>query len=119
MFSRGKFLKSANNETRLQFVRFNISRFNIIYISKRRFCQPFATAQFLADSTLNILLKIVRVIFTLSERHLKHKETLWGWFKPKCRKTQRNAFSRVHGVDDAPAVNTIASKSIGGPCEYV
>ncbi|OIO31374.1 MAG: hypothetical protein CO061_01535 [Candidatus Yonathbacteria bacterium CG_4_9_14_0_2_um_filter_47_74] len=52
---RGEFLKSANNKTRFQFIRFNISRLNIIYISKRRFCQPFATAQFLADSTLNIL----------------------------------------------------------------
>src|SRR3989344_6029971 len=117
MFPCGEFLKSANNKTRFQFVRFNISRLNIIYISKRRFCQPFATAQFLADTTLNILFQVVRVIFGLTERHLKHKETLRGWFKPKCRKTQRNDFGRVHGVDDAPAVNTITSKSVGMPCE--
>src|SRR3989344_5789112 len=109
MFPCGVFLKSANDKTRFQFIRFNISRLNIIHISKRRFCQPFATAQFLADSTLNILLQVVRIIFRLTERHLKHKETLRGWFKPKSRKTQRNDFGRVHGVDDAPAVNTIAS----------
>src|SRR3989338_1834373 len=117
MFSCGEFLKSANNKTRFQFVRFNISRLGIIHISKRRFCQPFATAQFLADSTLNILLQIVRIIFWLSERHLKHKETLRGWFKPKCRKTQRNYFGRVNSVDDAPAVNGITSKTIWVPCE--
>src|SRR3989344_559156 len=112
MFAGGEFLKSANNKTRFQFIRFNISRLNIIYISKRRFCQPFATAQFLADSTLNILLKIIGIIFRLTERHLQHKETLRSWLKPKCRKTQRNDFGRVYCVDDAPAVNTVTSKSI-------
>src|SRR3989344_4005912 len=117
MFSRGEFLKSANNKTRFQFIRFNISSLNIIYISKRRFCQPFATAQFLADSTLNILLQVVGIIFRLTERHLQHKETLRGRFKPKCRKTQRNDFGSVHGVDDAPAVNGITSKTIWVPCE--
>src|SRR3989344_2834339 len=91
---------------------FNISRLNIIYISKRRFCQPFATTQFLADTTLNILFKVVGIIFRLTERHLQHKEALRGWLKPKCRKTQRNDFGRVHGVDDAPAINGITSKTI-------
>src|SRR3990167_7945098 len=117
MFPCGEFLKSANNKTRFQFVRFNISRLNIIYISKRRFCQPFATPQFLADTTLNILFQIVRVIFRLTERSLKHKESLRGWFKPKCRKTQRIAFGRAQGVGVAPAVNGVASKTIWMPRE--
>ncbi|HAS85013.1 MAG TPA: hypothetical protein DCS23_03015 [Candidatus Yonathbacteria bacterium] len=56
MFAHGEFFKSAHNKTRCYFIRFDISRLNIIYISKRRFCEPFATAQFLADASVNILL---------------------------------------------------------------
>src|SRR3989338_10953561 len=109
------FFKCANNDFRFHGVRINIPRFHIVHISEGRMREPFSTAQFLTDTTANILRKVVRIVLTLSERHLKHKQPLRGRFKPKCRKTQRNYFGRVYGIDNAPAVNGIASEPVRMP----
>ncbi|MFZ2149768.1 MAG: hypothetical protein WAV15_01240 [Minisyncoccia bacterium] len=113
----GVFFKRFYYNARFSRVRFNISRFRIIHIAKGSAHQPLASTDFLADTTSNILNKIVGIIFTLSERHLQHKFPLRSWLKPKCRKTQRNYFGRVYCVNDAPAVNTIASKTVRMPRE--
>src|SRR3990167_3245801 len=99
------FFKCANNDF----------SFHIVHVSEGRMREPFSATQFLPDTTANILRKVVGIIFALSERHLKHKQPLRGRFKPKCRKTQRNYFGRVHSVNDAPAVNGIASEPVRMP----
>src|SRR3989344_2743900 len=113
----GVFLKRFYHNARFSRMRFDIPRFRIVYIAKGSEHQPLASTDFLADTTRNILNEIVAVILTLSARHLQHKFPLLSWLKPKCRKTQRNDFGRVYCINDAPTVNTIASKSIGMPRE--
>src|SRR3989338_4969245 len=80
------FFKCANNDFSFHWVGINISSFHIVHISERRMREPFSPPQFLPNTTANILRKVVGIIFGLSERHLKHKQSLRGGFKPKCRK---------------------------------
>ncbi len=96
-------------------MRLDIANSRVILIAKGRTIEPLAPTQFLADAALDIFAQIVRIIFRLPERHLQHKEPLRGWFKPKCRKAQRNDLARINRVDDAPAINTISRQSIGMP----
>src|SRR3989344_2558242 len=72
----------------------------------------------LADTALDIVGKIVTVIFRLPERHLQHKEPLRGWFKPKCRKAQRHNLASVYGVNYSSTVNTVTREAIGMPRQY-
>ncbi|OGI25240.1 MAG: hypothetical protein A3J76_05310 [Candidatus Moranbacteria bacterium RBG_13_45_13] len=84
-------------------------------ITERCEAEPFFSAQFLADSSLDIFSQIIRVIFALPERHLQHKEPLRGWFKPKCRKAQRNNFVSINGINYLSAINTISREAIRMP----
>src|SRR3989338_4118724 len=110
--SRGVFLKRSLDNTRFHLVRFDILSFVIIHIPERSERQPFATADFLADSTLHIFHKVVRKIFALSERHLQHEFPLRSWLKPKLRKAQRSDSSGVHQVNYPATINAIAGETI-------
>src|SRR3990167_450947 len=99
-------------------MRLNISHLRIIGVAKGSKIQPFASSQFLADAALDIVGKIVAIIFRLSERHLQHKEPLRGWFKPKCRKAQRHNLASVYGVNDATPVNTVTREAVRMPRQY-
>src|SRR3989344_4846851 len=99
-------------------MRFYCSRFLIIYITKWRFCQPFATAEFLADTAIDIFNQVIRVILGLTERHLQHEFPLRSWLKPKCRKAQRNDFLRIYEVDNFSSIYRVTGETIRMPREY-
>src|SRR3989344_5973665 len=75
------FPKRAHDDFRFHRIRFNIARGWIVHIPEWSAGQPFSSSQFLAHPSLNILLKVVRKVFTLSERHLQHKLSLRSWLK--------------------------------------
>src|SRR3989338_8328700 len=84
-------------------------------IAKGGFCEPLASAQFLADTTLDILGEVIGIIFGLPERYLQHKEPLRSGFKPKCRKAQSNDFAGIDGINNTTAVDTVSGETIGVP----
>ncbi|MDD4902827.1 MAG: hypothetical protein PHE24_06900 [Patescibacteria group bacterium] len=51
----------------------------------------------------------------MAERHLKHKETLRSGFKPKGGEAQRDDRAGIYGVNDAPAIYTIARQAVRMP----
>src|SRR3989344_6112842 len=114
----GEFLKRSYDNFRFCVVRFNLPCFRIVHIAKGRERQPFATAEFLANTALHIFNKVVRKILGLSERHLQHEFPLRSWLKPKLREAQRNDFAGIYEIDNASAVHTVASEAIRVPCEY-
>src|SRR3990167_1831945 len=64
------FTKSAHDNFRFHYIRFNIARDWVVHIPEWSASQPLAPSQFLAEPSLNILLQIVGIIFRLAERHL-------------------------------------------------
>src|SRR3989344_8811549 len=63
------FFKCQLNNTSFSWMRFDIMCTRIVLIPERCEIQPFSTAQFLADATLDILGKVIGIIFALPERH--------------------------------------------------
>src|SRR3989344_3578816 len=94
---------------------FNSASFGNIHIAKGRERQPFASTEFLADTTIDIFNKIIAVILGLTERHLQHKFPLRSWLKPKCRKAQRNDFLRIYEVDNFSAIYRVSGETIRMP----
>src|SRR3989338_1477420 len=97
---------------------FNGASFWVVHIAKGRERQPFSPAEFLADTAIDILNEIIRVILGLTERHLQHEFPLRSWLKPKCRKAQRNDPFGIHEIDDAPTINAISRQSVRMPRQY-
>src|SRR3989338_1035487 len=94
---------------------FNGASFGVVHIAERRERQPFASTEFLADTAIDILNEIIRVILGLSERHLQHEFPLRSWLKPKCRKAQRNYFLCIYEVDNFSPIYRVAGETIRMP----
>src|SRR3989344_6388849 len=96
-------------------MRFDVLGLVVVHIAKGCKCEPLSAAEFLADTTLHILNKVVRKVFALPERHLQHEFPLRSWLKPKLRKAQRSNSSSVHQVNYFAAVHAITGETIGVP----
>src|SRR3989338_340731 len=96
---------------------FNIASFQIVHIAVRSFCQPLATAKFLAKPSLHIFNEVIRKILTLSERHLQHKFPLRSWLEPKLRKAQRSNCSSINEINYFSTINRVTGETIGVPSE--
>src|SRR3989338_11378062 len=113
----GVFFKCFSYYLRIDRVRFDIFGLVVVHIAKGRKRQPLSPAEFLADTTLHILNKVVRKVFALPERHLQHEFALRSWLKPKLRKAQRGNSSGVHQVNYPSTINAIAGETIRMPCQ--
>src|SRR3989344_1576157 len=66
--SFGVFFVCTDNDARTCRMRLNRPCLEIIDVAKGRARQPFTSAEFLADTAIDILHQIVRIVFRLSER---------------------------------------------------
>src|SRR3989338_11124420 len=113
----GVFFKCFSYYLRIDRVRFDIFGLVVVHIARGPKRQPFSPAEFLADTTLHILNKIVRKVFALPERHLQHEFPLRSWLKPKLRKAQRSNSSGVYEINDFPTVHAITGETVWVPCQ--
>src|SRR3989344_1810466 len=89
----------------------------IIHISKRGKARPDSFTKLSPMSTLDILCKVVHIIFTLPKSNVEHEFSLWRIFKPECRKLQVFDFPRVQQIDNLATVNGISSKTVRMPAQ--
>nr|WP_236682489.1 hypothetical protein [Kiritimatiella glycovorans] len=108
-------LKHPTEKRRSLFVENDHARSPVVHVAGRRHVRIDAFPELLPYAALDVLRKVVHVVFALPECHLQDKLALRGVLKPERRELQGGQFTGVQVVDDSSSVNGIPGQPVGVP----
>ncbi|OGR78344.1 MAG: hypothetical protein A2X32_02300 [Elusimicrobia bacterium GWC2_64_44] len=118
IIARGVQLKGFADKLHAVLIRQDGLGFKVVYIAERSAAGPGAVAQFLPEAAVNVLRKIINVVFALAESDRKHELPLRRGVEPEGRELQGRYLADVHQVDNAPAVYGVAGQPVRVPGHY-